>query len=100
EEEIKFLHDLELYKDSAIIVINKPPGMPVQGGIGIKRSLDELAGTYMRHNFSEPPRLFQYHSAVVNIFNSVGRLKQTVVKLGYFLLTSIFQPIILGKLTL
>nr|GEX53226.1 RNA pseudouridine synthase 4, mitochondrial [Tanacetum cinerariifolium] len=57
EEEIKFLHDLELYKDSAIIVINKPPGMPVQGGIGIKRSLDELAGTYMRHNFCEPPRL-------------------------------------------
>ncbi|XP_023768554.1 RNA pseudouridine synthase 4, mitochondrial [Lactuca sativa] len=57
EEEIKFLHDLELYKDSAIIVINKPPGMPVQGGIGIKRSLDELAGTYLRHDFSEPPRL-------------------------------------------
>ncbi|PWA99625.1 pseudouridine synthase family protein [Artemisia annua] len=57
EGEIKFLHDLELYKDSAIIVINKPPGMPVQGGIGIKRSLDELAGTYLRHDFSEPPRL-------------------------------------------
>ncbi|KAI3497366.1 hypothetical protein L1887_39924 [Cichorium endivia] len=57
EEELKFLHDLELYKDSAIIVINKPPGMPVQGGIGIKRSLDELAGTYLRHDFSEPPRL-------------------------------------------
>ncbi|KAL4581164.1 hypothetical protein LXL04_017373 [Taraxacum kok-saghyz] len=57
EEELKFLHDLELYKDSAIIVINKPPGMPVQGGIGIKRSLDELVGTYLRHDFSEPPRL-------------------------------------------
>ncbi|XP_071729954.1 RNA pseudouridine synthase 4, mitochondrial [Rutidosis leptorrhynchoides] len=57
EEELKFLHDLELYKDSAIIVINKPPGMPVQGGIGIKTSLDELAGTYMRYDSSEPPRL-------------------------------------------
>lgn len=57
EEELKFLHDLVLYKDSAILVINKPPGMPVQGGIGIKTSLDELAGTYLRHDFSEPPRL-------------------------------------------
>nr|XP_043629444.1 RNA pseudouridine synthase 4, mitochondrial [Erigeron canadensis] len=57
EDELKFLHDLEIYKDSAIIVLNKPPGMPVQGGIGIKRSLDELAGTYLRHDFSEPPRL-------------------------------------------
>ncbi|KAJ9552026.1 hypothetical protein OSB04_016071 [Centaurea solstitialis] len=57
EEELKFLHDLVLYKDSAILVINKPPGMPVQGGIGIKTSLDDLAGTYLRHDFSEPPRL-------------------------------------------
>ncbi|KAI3805037.1 hypothetical protein L1987_27035 [Smallanthus sonchifolius] len=57
EEELKFLHDLELYKDPAIIVINKPTGMPVQGGIGIKRSLDELAGTYLRHELSEAPRL-------------------------------------------
>ncbi|KAI3755426.1 hypothetical protein L1987_55224 [Smallanthus sonchifolius] len=57
EEELKFLHDLELYKDSAVIVINKPTGMPVQGGIGIKRSLDELAGTYLRHELSEAPRL-------------------------------------------
>ncbi|KAI7753295.1 hypothetical protein M8C21_022091 [Ambrosia artemisiifolia] len=57
EEELTFLHDLELYKDSAIIVLNKPTGMPVQGGIGIKRSLDELAGTYLRHELSEAPRL-------------------------------------------
>ncbi|KAM7474714.1 hypothetical protein LguiB_021957 [Lonicera macranthoides] len=56
-EELKFLHSLELYKDSAIIVVNKPPGLPVQGGIGIKRSLDELARTYLKHDYSEPPRL-------------------------------------------
>ncbi|KAK2985839.1 hypothetical protein RJ640_018705 [Escallonia rubra] len=57
EEELKFLYSLELYKDPAIIVVNKPPGMPVQGGIGIKRSLDELAGVYLRDEYSEPPRL-------------------------------------------
>ncbi|GKV43186.1 hypothetical protein SLEP1_g50510 [Rubroshorea leprosula] len=57
EEEVNFLRSLELYKDSAIIVINKPPGMPVQGGIGIKRSLDELAATCLRYDHSEPPQL-------------------------------------------
>uniref|UniRef100_M1CF73 Ribosomal pseudouridine synthase n=1 Tax=Solanum tuberosum TaxID=4113 RepID=M1CF73_SOLTU len=57
EEERKFVHSLELYKDPEIVVVNKPPGMPVQGGIGIKRSLDELAAKYMRHEYSEAPRL-------------------------------------------
>ncbi|GLT98179.1 hypothetical protein SLE2022_156950 [Rubroshorea leprosula] len=57
EEEVNFIRGLELYKDSAVIVISKPPGMPVQGGIGIKRSLDELAATCLRYDHSEPPRL-------------------------------------------
>ncbi|PIN22421.1 23S rRNA pseudouridine(955/2504/2580) synthase [Handroanthus impetiginosus] len=57
EEELKFVHSLELYKDPAIIVINKPPGMPVQGGLGIRRSLDELAAKYLRHDYTESPRL-------------------------------------------
>ncbi|XP_027158896.1 RNA pseudouridine synthase 4, mitochondrial isoform X2 [Coffea eugenioides] len=57
EEEMKFLHSMVLFKDPAVIVVNKPPGMPVQGGIGIKRSLDELAAKYLRFDDSESPRL-------------------------------------------
>ncbi|KAL6209851.1 hypothetical protein ACLB2K_020790 [Fragaria x ananassa] len=57
EEEAEFIHSLVLYKDPAIIVINKPPGLPVQGGIGIKRSLDELAATCLSYDLSQPPRL-------------------------------------------
>ncbi|KAJ6716559.1 MITOCHONDRIAL RNA PSEUDOURIDINE SYNTHASE [Salix koriyanagi] len=57
EEEINFIRGLELFKDTAIIVINKPPGMPVQGGIGIKRSLDELSASCLSSDYSEPPRL-------------------------------------------
>lgn len=57
EEEMNFIRSLELYKDSAIIAINKPPKLPVQGGLGIKKSLDELAATYLRYDFKEPPRL-------------------------------------------
>ncbi|KAL3382743.1 hypothetical protein AABB24_002314, partial [Solanum stoloniferum] len=65
EEERKFVHSLELYKDPEIIVVNKPPGMPVQGGIGIKRSLDELAAKYMRHECSEAPRLYPFGESCV-----------------------------------
>ncbi|KAL8027638.1 hypothetical protein ABFX02_14G109100 [Erythranthe guttata] len=57
EKEMEFVRSLELYKDPAIIVINKPPGLPVQGGIGIKRSLDELAAKYLKFDFTESPRL-------------------------------------------
>ncbi|KAG7977064.1 hypothetical protein I3843_05G011400 [Carya illinoinensis] len=57
EEEANFVRSLLLYKDPAIIVVNKPPGMPVQGGIGIKQSLDELAATCLTYDYSETPRL-------------------------------------------
>lgn len=57
EEDLNFVRGLELYKDSAIIAINKPPKLPVQGGHRIKESLDELAARCLRYDFSDPPRL-------------------------------------------
>ncbi|KAM0844803.1 hypothetical protein ACQ4PT_056817 [Festuca glaucescens] len=54
--EIEFLRSLEIYKDEAIIVVNKPPGMPVQGGVGIKNSIDVLAPMF-EENSSDAPRL-------------------------------------------
>ncbi|VVA98218.1 unnamed protein product [Arabis nemorensis] len=57
EEERKFVCSLVLYKDPAIIVLNKPHGMAVQGGTGIKTSIDELAGTCLTFDKSESPRL-------------------------------------------
>ncbi|KAF9621948.1 hypothetical protein IFM89_029168 [Coptis chinensis] len=47
----------ENVNDPDIIVINKPRGMPVQGGIGIKDSLDMLAATSLIYDYPEPPRL-------------------------------------------
>ncbi|CAM8959964.1 unnamed protein product [Rhodiola kirilowii] len=57
EEEVNFLKGLVVYKDPAILVINKPHGLPVQGGVGIKWSLDDLAAAYLKNEGSEPPRL-------------------------------------------
>ncbi|CAH8261056.1 unnamed protein product [Arabidopsis lyrata] len=57
EEERKFVCSLVLYKDPAIIVLNKPHGLAVQGGSGIKTSIDELAATCLTFDKSESPRL-------------------------------------------
>ncbi|XP_054776828.1 RNA pseudouridine synthase 4, mitochondrial [Prosopis cineraria] len=55
--EVNFIHSLVLYKDPAILVLNKPSGMPVQGGINISRSLDEVAAACLTYEYSESPRL-------------------------------------------
>ncbi|PKA54095.1 RNA pseudouridine synthase 4, mitochondrial [Apostasia shenzhenica] len=55
--DIKLFLSLILYKDSAIIVINKPYGLPVQGGVGVKHCVDVLAATLMKFDFPEAPRL-------------------------------------------
>ncbi|XP_029130867.1 RNA pseudouridine synthase 4, mitochondrial isoform X2 [Cajanus cajan] len=56
-QQINFIRTLVIYKDPAILVLNKPPGMPVQGGINIKRSLDVVAASSLNYEYSEPPRL-------------------------------------------
>ncbi len=53
---VKDLHALVLYRDDHVIVIDKPFGLPVQGGPGITRSLDSLLDAY-RFGSEERPRL-------------------------------------------
>ena len=38
------VEDLVIHMDSEIIILNKPPGLPSQGGPGITRSVDHLLG--------------------------------------------------------
>ncbi len=44
-----------LYEDDAVIVLNKPPGLAVQGGSGTRRHLDGMLGLLSRSG--ERPRL-------------------------------------------
>ncbi|KAE9612791.1 hypothetical protein Lal_00027608 [Lupinus albus] len=57
DKQINFIRTLLIYKDPALLVLNKPPGLPVQGGINIKHSLDVLAAASLNYDYSEPPRL-------------------------------------------
>ncbi|XP_014520097.1 RNA pseudouridine synthase 4, mitochondrial isoform X1 [Vigna radiata var. radiata] len=56
-QQINFIRKFVIFKDPAILVLNKPPGMPVQGGINIKHSLDAVAAACLNYEYSEPPRL-------------------------------------------
>ncbi len=47
---------LVLYRDDQLIVLNKPPGLPVQGGPGITRHLDGLLDA-LRFGAADRPRL-------------------------------------------
>lgn len=48
--------DLVIHMDSEIIVLNKPPGLPSQGGPGITRSVDHLLGA-LTFGKKQRPRL-------------------------------------------
>lgn len=52
----EFIQKLVLYKDPNIIIINKPSGLPVQGGSKVKKSVDDMLGGLM-FNAKERPKL-------------------------------------------
>lgn len=54
--DIRMMRDCVIYKDDDIIAINKPPGLPTQGGSGHVRHVDGLADA-LRFDYDEKPRL-------------------------------------------
>jgi 23S rRNA pseudouridine955/2504/2580 synthase len=50
------LQDMILYMDDSLIAVNKPHGLPVQGGPGITRHLDAMMDGF-RHGALDKPRL-------------------------------------------
>jgi 23S rRNA pseudouridine955/2504/2580 synthase len=55
-KQLQALHDSILYRDDAIIVLNKPSGLAVQGGTKILVSVDSMLGE-LRFGYSERPKL-------------------------------------------
>ncbi|MGR3496330.1 RluA family pseudouridine synthase [Citreimonas sp.] len=55
-DDAQMMRDAVLWKDEHIIAINKPPGLPTQGGTGQTRHVDGLAEA-LRYDFEDKPRL-------------------------------------------
>lgn len=56
DADIKMMQAAVLYRDDHIIALNKPPGLPTQGGTGHTRHVDGLSEA-LRFGFDEKPRL-------------------------------------------
>ena len=56
EADARMMRDCVIYRDDHILALNKPPGLPVQGGSGQSRHVDGLAEA-LRFGFDEKPRL-------------------------------------------
>lgn len=56
DADAKMIRSTVIYRDDQIIALNKPPGLPVQGGSGQSRHVDGLAEA-LRFDLDEKPRL-------------------------------------------
>ncbi|WP_135077507.1 RluA family pseudouridine synthase [Terasakiella sp. SH-1] len=56
QDEIDEVRSWVLYRDDDVIVINKPAGLPTQGGTGVKRHLDGLLHA-LKFDLTDKPRL-------------------------------------------
>ncbi|MBT3926667.1 MAG: RluA family pseudouridine synthase [Rhodospirillaceae bacterium] len=56
DEDLAAVKDWVIYRDENLIAINKPPGLAVQGGSGIRRHLDAMLGG-LQFDAPERPRL-------------------------------------------
>jgi 23S rRNA pseudouridine955/2504/2580 synthase len=55
-EDVQMIQDAILYKDADVIVINKPPGLAVQGGSKVLKSVDGMLDV-LRFEAKERPKL-------------------------------------------
>lgn len=53
-EDAAYARSLLLYEDAHMLVFNKPSGLPVQGGSGVTRSLEDLLGAFAKSNGKRP----------------------------------------------
>ncbi|MEM9792088.1 MAG: RluA family pseudouridine synthase [Pseudomonadota bacterium] len=56
DSDIGYMRGLVIYKDDHVIALNKPPGLPVQGGSNQNRHIDGLAGA-LSFDREDTPRL-------------------------------------------
>ena len=56
EDTRKFVEGLVIYRDSSVLILNKPSGLATQGGSGIQEHVDGLL-EYLKHGKKQRPRL-------------------------------------------
>ena len=75
------IRSLVIYKDDHVIVLNKPPGLAVQGGSGTSRHIDGMLDA-LRFGFEERPRLVHRLDKDTSGLLLIARTGQAARRLG------------------
>jgi len=81
EQERIFAEGLIIHKDSSVLVLNKPPGLAVQGGTGTERHVDGMLDA-LRFGFEERPRLVHRLDKDTSGVLLIARTGQAAKRLG------------------
>ncbi|CAH9079306.1 unnamed protein product [Cuscuta epithymum] len=84
-DEIAYLQRLVTYKDSALIVLNKPPKLPVKGSLPIHNSMDALAAAALSYDYDVGPRLVHHLDRESSGLLLMGRTEESISLLHLFL---------------
>ncbi|KAF8402618.1 hypothetical protein HHK36_010707 [Tetracentron sinense] len=102
-DEIEYLQRLVMYKacssipisnlllcyfgnsilDSAIIVLNKPPKLPVKGNLPVHNSMDALAAAALSYGYEEGPKLVHRLDRESSGLLLMGRTKESIARLHW-----------------
>ncbi|XP_059641993.1 RNA pseudouridine synthase 3, mitochondrial isoform X2 [Cornus florida] len=82
-DEIDYLQRLVKYKDSAIIVLNKPPKLPGKGNLPVHNSMDALAAAALSYDYDEGPKLVHRLDRESSGLLVMGRTKEMVAHLQW-----------------
>ncbi len=81
EADARLLKDAVLHMDDDVIVLNKPPGLPVQGGTGLTRHLDGMLDA-LAFDKGERPRLVHRLDKDTSGVLLLGRSARAAAKLA------------------
>lgn len=82
-DEIAYLQRLVKHKDSAILVLNKPPRFPVQGNLPLHNSMDALAAAALTFGSNEVPKLVHRLDRESSGLILFGRTEESVAHLQW-----------------
>ncbi|XP_020110889.1 RNA pseudouridine synthase 3, mitochondrial isoform X1 [Ananas comosus] len=87
-DEIEYIRRLVIHRDSAIIVLNKPPKVPVKGHLPVHNSMDVLAAAALSYGNEQGPQLVHRLDRESSGLLLLGRTKESYARL-HWLFTSI-----------
>ncbi|XVF23316.1 hypothetical protein REPUB_Repub13aG0027100 [Reevesia pubescens] len=82
-DEIDYLRRLVKYKDYAILVLNKPPKLPVKGSLPVHNSMDALAAAALSYDYDEGPKLVHRLDRESSGLLLMGRTKESITHLHW-----------------